>query len=285
MDSHKDCYEKNRIALLNYKWWRKKYIPKWEEINQVNTPPLVSKEKVIVVNYTTPRGKGSFVIQTTKNTTRPFFQDLSKPLLVKNEMNGYHYQYLNDNVRMSEDFGDDNHIYMYYDEFQFFLIFIQIIDITPFLKDGKFIFLFGQEELSRDYPLDFKKEYGIDFSIKGQGYNSVRVAEIKRVFASLHTFGNSGNYFFAGILDFHKNLLTLPEFAMAGVNKLCETFLNGKNVAEVIQEVFSGKVSDYPLWEISCMFQEQWSKVSLKFPELMNFFKNLLSLFPPVIIK
>ena len=45
-----------------------------------------------------------------------------------------------DNVRASEDFGGDNHIYMYYDSREIFEVFLQAVDITPYLPSEKFIF-------------------------------------------------------------------------------------------------------------------------------------------------
>lgn len=40
------------------------------------------------------------------------FEDLSRPIFQENECNLYHLKYLWDNVRRSEDFGGDNHIYV-----------------------------------------------------------------------------------------------------------------------------------------------------------------------------
>lgn len=54
-------------------------------------------------------------------------------------------------------------IYMYYDSLDLFTLLIRVEDITPYLKEEKLIFLFGKEDLKQNYPLDFKKLYGIDY--------------------------------------------------------------------------------------------------------------------------
>lgn len=51
----------------------------------------------------------------SERETRYFFEDLSRPLLVDNEFNSFNLRFLKDNVRRSEDFAGDNHIYLCYE--------------------------------------------------------------------------------------------------------------------------------------------------------------------------
>jgi len=117
----------------------------------------------------------------TNRETEYFFQDLDKPLFVENQLNFFNLKFLHDNVRRSEDYGEDNHIYVYYDLFEFFaplLILEYPEEFAKILTDNKIVFLFGKENRSK-YLLDFKKEFGIDYSLMKP--QPLRIDEMNRI--------------------------------------------------------------------------------------------------------
>lgn len=138
-------------------------------------------------------------------------------------------------MRKSEDFGGDNHIYMYYDSLDLFTLLIRVEDITPYLKEEKLIFLFGKEDLKQNYPLDFKKLYGIDYeNMKPQ---PIRIDEIKRMVLNYSMGACTGNFFLSGVLDFHKDLLKIKDFGLSAFAYLYIACLKGRTVAESVEEI------------------------------------------------
>lgn len=113
----------------------------------------------------------------TKQVTKYFFQDMSQPLFVEEEVNQYHLQYLFDNVRRSEDYGADNHVYLYYASLAGAAPLLALCDLEPLLKEHKFVFLFGPDNRDR-YPIDFLTQFHLDFSATAC---PVRIEEIKRI--------------------------------------------------------------------------------------------------------
>lgn len=221
MGNYQETYEKNRRALGSYHWWRYKGLPDYWELTE-------EVRQVDEALYT-----------PTNINTRPFFRDLSKPLLVKNERNSYHFGYLVDNVRASEDYGGDNHIYMYYDSMEELCRLMQVVDITPFLVGKKLVFILGEEDLENYYPLDFKKEYGIDYETMGS--KPLRVEEIQRIVVNSMKKTLSGNFFFAEVLDFHPTLLTLPGFGLSDFGVLYIKMLRGLTVENLRKKLFDNE--------------------------------------------
>lgn len=260
MINYRDVYEKNRAALTEYPWWLYGAIPAFHELSE-------SAKKLDEKLY-----------KVTKVNTKPFFRDLSKPLLVKNEYNSYHFGYLVDNVRASEDYGADNHIYMYYDSEEEFYRLLQAVDITPYLAGHKLVFLIGPEELVRHYPLDFKHEYGIWYEVMGS--KPVRVDEIQRLVLRISKY-YSGNIFCSGILDWHKNLLTIKNFGLTGISYLYGKLLKGHSVSEVY-ELLMNNESTHVRGELDALFSP-WGRTPeelLQVPSFDRFFEELKKLFP-----
>ena len=260
MGNYQETFEKNRAALSKYPWWRYGSLPSFEKLPEV--AKKIDEELYV----------------PTKINTRPFFRDLSKPLLVKNECNSYHFGYLVDNVRASEDFGEDNHIYMYYDSQEEFYRLLQMVDITLYLEGKKIVFLLGKAELEEYYPMDFKNEYGIDY--KAMGSKPLRVEEIQRLVLRISKF-YSGNVFCSGILDWHKNLLTIKNFGLTGITYLYENLLKGHNVAEVY-ELLKNNESTHVCGELDALFRlvGYTPDVISKAPSIKIFFDELEKLFP-----
>lgn len=114
----------------------------------------------------------------SKDRMRYFFEKLDKPLQVKDEDNFYNLTFLNDNVRTSEDYAGDNHIYLLYSSREPLERLMLACDLSPLLEQQKFVFLVGKKNWRR-YPINFKKRFGIDYSkMKPQ---PIRIEEIKRV--------------------------------------------------------------------------------------------------------
>lgn len=67
----------------------------------------------------------------SREQMRYFFENLDQPLQVKDEDNFYNLTFLNDNVRASEDFAGDNHIYLMYSSWGPLVRLMQTCDLEP----------------------------------------------------------------------------------------------------------------------------------------------------------
>lgn len=265
---YKETYERNREKLERYVWWRRGKLAEYNEIKV--------RAELYPEGYINNESK-PVKIERTNINTRPFFRDLTKPLLIKNEFNGYNIEYVVDNVRRSEDYGGDNHVYFYYESFDEFLLLLQVEDITPYLKDNKVIFLF--EEEIEDYPIDFKKEYGIDYSKNPP--KPIRLEEINRIFLHLGGPGPVGFQIWSGIFDFHKNLLTIKSFGLYGITYLYEKLLKNKTVDEVYEALMDNENKSI-YCELSALF-DPWNhshRVNAPAPSVDKFFEELGKIFP-----
>ena len=159
------------------------------------------------------------------------FRDLSRPIFRENDCNLYHLQYLEDNVRRSEDYGGDNHIYLYYVDLGELAPLLLLGELEPLLNQKKPVFLIGEEN-KRRYPIDFKKEFQIDYASIGP--TPVRIEEIKRIIFGWKIANVSGTSFLADIMDFHPDLLTIPDCVMHSFVDLYNGQLKGKTRPEAV---------------------------------------------------
>lgn len=90
--------------------------------------------------------------------------EIEYPVLLKNIFDKDTIMFLSDNLRDSLNCAADNHLYLYYDDAEAFLLMICFLDIDEILETKKAVFLIGKENRSK-YPLDFKKECNIDYSL------------------------------------------------------------------------------------------------------------------------
>ena len=82
-------------------------------------------------------------------------------------------------------------------------------DITEYLKDNKIVFIFGEEDLSVNYPLNFKGIYGIDY--EGHLPKPVGLGEIKRIFLTWQIRPASGvRTFFYAMLNYFIDKYKVP---------------------------------------------------------------------------
>lgn len=151
------------------------------------------------------------------------------PLYFENEVDFSHITFLNDVIRKSEDIACDNHIYLYYDSFSELAKLLMVSEIAPLLAEQKFVFLFGKENLT--YPLDFKGRFGIDYAACQP--RELSVNEIKRMILGWKIANCSGTSFLADIMDFHPELLTIPDCTMHFAD-LYAGQLKGRTLSEAV---------------------------------------------------
>jgi len=276
----KETYEKNRVALNGYKWRRHGAFPDWEQLS-------VKAEKAEENEFFYRMGEyvsKPIKIERSIVNTKPFFRDLSKPLLLKNEFNTYNIEYVVDNVRQSEYYGGDNHVYLYYDDMKDFALLLQVVDITPLLKENKIVFLFGKEDLALNYPLDFKGIYGIDYD--NEPPKPIRVEEIKRIFLtwSINPASRVRSFFYP-LLDGLPNTIYFSiQMPFDQFVAIYRCFLQGKTVLQ-FAECFFTEFLDIPDWggkwkdAIRSLFASE--KIS-NIEEALDkkFWRTILSLFP-----
>lgn len=167
-------YEQNVNTLTEYPYVFCKKFPAFEELKrgvlQVNGQWLLlfdyKKQAITALQFNSP------------HENRYFFGNLVNPLLIEGETSQKNLKYLMDNVRLSEDFAGDNHIYLYYKDADIFYSLMQYMDWKGFLKAKQFVFLIGQASVHL-YPLDFKKEFDIDYSAMTP--KQLQLNEIKRL--------------------------------------------------------------------------------------------------------
>lgn len=150
----------------------------------------------------------------SKRCTRNLFETMNEQVLYyENEMNFYHLMYLNDVVRKSEDYGDDNHIYLYYDEIHFEML-LKCVDLEEILKNEKFVFLVGEQHKDK-YPIDFKR-YGIDYS--SMEMKEFHATEINRIIFN-KWYGYSGTNFFHSVLNGSSHILDVTNWEFYASSK------------------------------------------------------------------
>lgn len=138
----------------------------------------------------------------SERETRYFFENLERPLLIENEYNYFNLRFLKDNVRRSEDFAGDNHIYLWYENANLFSLLLYYSDLEELCGSGKFVFLIGAErEL---YPLDFKSRFGIDYG--GMSPQKLRIEEMQRI-CFWYKRGYSGTLFGLNLLDHNSHIV------------------------------------------------------------------------------
>ena len=193
MSELKTNYERNLEVLKQYPYFRDKIFREFEELSFQLFP--ASDEYF----YCYSKEKDCFFGEydaATRNQMRYFFENLDEPLQVENEDNFYNLNFLNDNVRASEDFAGDNHIYLLYDTPEPLERLMMTCDLEPLLRQKKFVFLVGEENRDR-YPIDFQKEFGIDYNKMTP--KKLRIEEIKRV-CYWYKHANAGNGLAQGVL-------------------------------------------------------------------------------------
>lgn len=203
----KSRYEKNCAALAKYPYLFRTDFPKFEDLSLRFYP--------FDDNGYLPfhPGKGEFGDYVDYNypvVSRNFFKNLDNPILARDVYSQYELEYLNDNVRRSEDIGRENHLYLHYESWEVFCAHLQVLNVRNLLKEKKIVFLFG-EDISR-YPIDFKEMYGIDYS--QYPVKPIGVKDIHRLIWHTQLSSDNGGDFFNEVFDNHPNLICLPSVMM-----------------------------------------------------------------------
>lgn len=159
---------------------------------------------------------GDYVNFNNPVIDRYFFKDLEKPVLAKNLYSQYQLEYLNDTVRESMWVGRENHIYLHYTSWAEFCAHLQCIKWKDLLRDKKFVFLIGKE-ISK-YPIDFKDEFGLDYS--QYPVKPLAIGEIKRLIWHAQLSSHNGGDFFNEIFHGHPNLLMYESVMFDSVEKM-----------------------------------------------------------------
>ncbi len=203
----KSRYEKNCAALKKYPYLFRTDFPPFEELPLRFFP---FDDNGYLPFDLQKQSFGGYVNFNHPVVSRNFFKDLENPILARDVYSRYELEYLYDNVRPSEDIGRENHLYLYYESWETFCAYLQVLNVRELLKQKKIVFLFG-DELSR-YPIDFKEEYGIDYS--RYPVKPIGVKDIHRLIWHTQLSSDNGGDFFNEVFDNHPNLLCMPSIMM-----------------------------------------------------------------------
>lgn len=239
-------YEKNVARLLEYPFILK---CQFETDLELSTQLYPVDDGVYRSYDVAKKAFGNLYQIEIAHTVPYYFKALDKPLLIENEFNVHNLRFLKDNVRASEDYGGDNHIYLHYDSFDEFCILLYAIEWSELLEGQKFVFLFG-EERQQYYPMDFKKLFGIDYALAEA--TPIRIDEVQRIILEMQVLPNSGNAFLQQILDWHPNLLTMA-YSMTEFGLFYEEVLKGRDFEQIIERINE------------CLSQKEYNKIQTLF--------------------
>lgn len=270
-NSLRECYEQNAARLRSYPYMMQKAFPLFDELTACMIP--ISDEAYAM--YDAVKNEFVELYQSHRQRDRrPFFQQIEKPLLIENESNPWNIKYLCENVRRSEDYGGDNHIYLYYDSFDKFCAILQTMDVTKYLTEEKLVFIVGQAQLDLYYPLDFKTMFGIDYD--QMETRPLRLEEINRICMFYPVTLATGISFFREIMDYHPALLTAENAQSQFIDfqsfpLLYEILLKNRNPLQVLHLL---RLSSPCIWEQVERISDKDHRATIE-----NFIRNRKDLF------
>ena len=144
-----------------------------------------------------------------------FFKDLENPILAEDIYSQYELEYLRDNVRRSEDVARENHIYLHYSSWEEFCAYLTCLNLKPLLEEKKIVFLF--EEEIKQYPIDFKERYHIDYS--QMTVKPLAIREVTRVIWHTQLSSHNGGDLFNEVFDAHPNLIAMPSIMIDNIQE------------------------------------------------------------------
>lgn len=225
----KSRYEKNCAALKKYPYLFRADFPKFEDLPLRFCPfddngylPFDAENQAF----------GGYVNYNNPVVSRNFFKDLDNPILAQDVYSQYELEYLNDNVRPSEDIGRENHLYLYYESWETFCAHLQVLNLRQLLKERKIVFLFGGE-LSR-YPIDFEETYGIDYS--QYPVKPIGVKDIHRLIWHTQLSSDNGGDFFNEVFDSHPNVLCMPSIMLEKMEQYITEYKENYARFQTVQE-------------------------------------------------
>ena len=244
----KSRYEKNCAALKKYLYLFRTNFPSFEEL-ALRFYPFDDNGYLPF----DPAGQtfGGYVNFNDPVVSRNFFKNLDDPILAKDVYSQYELEYLNDNVRPSEDIGRENHLYLHYESWETFCAHLQVLNVRRILEQKKIVFLFG-DEASR-YPIDFKEMYGIDYS--KYPVKPIGVKDIHRLIWHTQLSSDNGGDFFNEVFDSHPNLLCMPSVMFDSVEEMIQKYKD--TFAEAEQTIAEGGATTVNSETIAKLF---WDK-------------------------
>lgn len=215
VEKQRKNFVKNRNALSNYPLFFHWVFPAFETLPILFFP---FDNDGFVPFYKAENRFGDYINVNDTIIDRWFFQDLSKPILAEDVYSQYQLEYLNDNVRKSEWVAKDNHIYLHYTDYEEFCAYLQVLNFKKLLNDQKIVVLIEKE--IQKYPIDFKKEYDIDYSL--YPVRPVGIREVNRLIWHTQLSSHHGGDFFNEIFYGHPNLLALPSILFSRIKEMVE---------------------------------------------------------------
>jgi len=268
----KGRYERNVKLLGKYPYFFcKKPFPEFEEL-PIKFYPF-DDHNGYVPYFSGEDRFGDFVNVKDNVISRNFFKDLERPVLASDVFSQYELEYLNDNVRRSEDVARENHIYLHYSSWMVFCSWLQVLNLRPLVEKEKAVFLI--EEEIEQYPIDFKERFDIDYSkFKVQ---PVRIQEINRMIWHTQLSTHNGGDFFNEVFDAHPNLLAFPSMMFYNIEENIKTIRDALkkcvslqsameafkawNAPRVVEELFHMREpSDKDLLVAMYMTEKDWMK-------------------------
>ena len=212
--SLKSRYERNCKLLKKYPYLFRKDFPSFDEL-PLKFYPYDDDGGCVPFDTRTGELRG-FLNVKDRVVSRNFFKDLEKPILASDVYSQYELEYLNDNVRPSEWCARENHIYLHYTDWAEFCSWLQVLNLRPLTESKKVVFLIG-DELS-EYPIDFKKRFGIDYGACKP--RPIGVREINRLIWHTQLSSHNGGDFFNEIFDSHPNLIAISSLMFYNIEEV-----------------------------------------------------------------
>ena len=226
----KSRYERNCKRLAKYPYlFRQDFIP-FEELPIQFFP--YDDHNGYVPFFRKEQRFGKFVNFDETVISRNFFKDLDKPILASDVYSQYELEYLNDNVRKSEDIGRENHIYLHYTDWGTFCSYLQCLNLRKLLESRKIVFLVGDE--IGQYPIDFKERFGVDYS--QYSVKPIRIREVHRMIWHTQLSTHNGGDFFNEVFDGHPNLIGMTSVMMDDAVEVVSKVKEILNEAKTLRE-------------------------------------------------
>ena len=242
----KSRYERNCKLLSRYPYlFRKDFVP-FEEL-PIRFFPYDDHNGYIPF-YVGEERFGAFINFRNPVISRNFFRDLDKPILAEDVFSQYELEYLNDNVRRSEDIGRENHVYLHYTDWCVFCAHLQCLSLRPLLESKKLVFLIGEE--IAQYPIDFKERFGLDYS--QYSVRPISVREVNRLIWHTQLSTHNGGDFFNEVFDAHPNLVCLPSLMMSNIVDVVGKVRKGLREAQSLREAL--QIEDWPRYIVEELY-------------------------------
>ena len=239
-------YERNCKLLKKYPYFfRQDFIP-FEDLPFCLFP--YDDENGYVPFYPEEERFGDYFNLKNPVISQNYFKDLENPILAHDVYSQYELEYLNDNVRKSEDVAQENHVYLHYSDWKTFCTYMQCLNLRPLLEDEKLVFLM-EDEVSQ-YPIDFKARFGIDYS--RYVLQPVHIREINRLIWHTQLSTHNGGDFFNEIFDYHPNLLVMPSVMLSNANEIVNDLRDGIETAPTLKQA----MENYAAWERPRLVEE-----------------------------